>query len=86
MKDIYQNKGIKGFYAGSLPNLTRVLVKNSYRYPLMVGLPKFYNNNLPESINNNKFLLKLLTGSSIALVESIITCPIERIKVYFMTT
>eukprot|EP00347_Sterkiella_histriomuscorum_P019430 403341656 len=86
IKDIYQTKGIKGFYAGSLPNLTRVLIKNSYRYPLMVGLPRFYNENLPPAISQNKPLQKLLTGSSIALVESVITCPIERTKVYFMTT
>ncbi|CDW73269.1 UNKNOWN [Stylonychia lemnae] len=85
IKDIYQNKGIKGFYAGSLPNFTRVLIKNSYRYPLMVGMPNFYKNNLPRQIQDNKSIQKLLTGSSIGLVEATLTCPIERIKVYFMT-
>jgi Mitochondrial carrier protein len=52
----------------------------------MVGLPQFYNKNLPDSIRENKKLLKLLTGASIGLVEATLTCPIERIKVYFMTT
>ena len=77
---------MKGFYAGALPNMTRCLLKNSYRYPLLVGLPNFYKNYLPDSIKEHKSLLKLLTGCSIALVEATLLCPIERLKVYFMTT
>lgn len=42
IKDIFKIKGFMGFYAGSLPNLTRCVLKNSYRYPLMVGLPSFF--------------------------------------------
>ena len=39
-RDIYGRKGIaQGFYAGSIPNLTRCIMKNIYRYPLMIGLP-----------------------------------------------
>ncbi len=66
--------------------MSRCILKNTYRYPLMVGLPQFYNKNLPGQIRENKKLLKLLTGASIGLVEATLTCPIERIKVYFMTT
>ena len=45
---IYREKGVRnGLYAGSVPNLTRCLLKNTYRYPLMVGLPAFYGDNLP---------------------------------------
>jgi hypothetical protein len=51
----------------------------------MIGLPRFYNKNLPDQIKENKKLLKFLTGASIGLVEATLTCPIERIKVYFMT-
>lgn len=50
----------------------------------MVGLPSFYQAHLP--FKENKALLRLLTGASIALVEATLTCPIERVKVYFMTT
>ena len=39
IRHIYQTKGVRGFYAGSLPNMTRLLVRNSYKYPLIVGLP-----------------------------------------------
>lgn len=66
--------------------MSRCILKNTYRYPLMVGLPQFYNKNLPSQIKENKKFLKLLTGASIGLVEATLTCPIERIKVYFMTT
>jgi hypothetical protein len=68
-----------------MPNLGRILVKNAYRYPLMIGLPNFYKKVLPEKVNNNKVLQKLLTGSSIAIIESFIICPFERMKTYFMT-
>lgn len=37
---IYKEKGVKGFYAGALPNYVRCLIKNCYKYPLMIGLPK----------------------------------------------
>lgn len=85
MNDIFKNKGFTGFYAGALPNLCRCLLKNSYRYPLMVGLPSFYKRHLPLSIMEHKVLTKLMTGCSIAIVEAVVTCPIERLKVYFMT-
>ena len=77
---------MKGFYAGAVPNMVRCVLKNSYRYPLLVGLPNYYKTKLPESIREQKNLLKLLTALSIALVEATITCPVERLKVYFMTT
>lgn len=51
----------------------------------MIGLPNFYKKVLPEKVNNNKVLQKLLTGSSIAIIESFIICPFERMKTYFMT-
>jgi hypothetical protein len=54
VKEIYSTKGIKGFYAGALPNLSRCILKNTYRYPLMVGLPSFYNRNLPNMIKDHK--------------------------------
>lgn len=83
MREVYGHKGIKGFYAGSLPNFTRMFLKNIYRYPLMISLPHFYEQRVvgPE----NRKLSKLMTGFSIALFESCITCPIERAKVFFMT-
>jgi len=84
VQEIYTTKGVRGFYAGALPNMSRCLVKNTYRYPLMVGLPSFYQAHLP--FKDNKAFLRLLTGLSIALVEASLTCPIERVKVYFMTT
>jgi hypothetical protein len=53
---------------------------------MMVGLPTFFKNQLPASFQEHKALLKLMTGCSIALVEATMACPIERLKVYFMTT
>ena len=86
-KSIYTDKGIvKGFYAGSIPNLFRLTLRNSYKYPLLVGLPDFYRKRSPAVIQKNERALKLATGFSIALIESIITCPIDRMKTYLMTS
>jgi len=51
----------------------------------MVGLPNFYKKMLPIQIRENTSVLKLLTGGSIALVETTLLCPVERVKVHFMT-
>lgn len=68
-----------------MPNLTRLILRNSYKYPLLVGLPEFYKSKLPLMINQNNTILNILTGVSVALLESIITCPIERTKIFMMT-
>jgi len=60
-----------------------MFLKNVYRYPLMISLPHFYEQRL-VGVENRK-LSKLMTGFSIALFESFVTCPIERAKVFFMT-
>ena len=85
LKQIYREKGLyKGFYAGSLPNLTRVVLKNIYRYPLMIKLPNLIQQKIPLARNNRK-IAKALTGLSIAGVEAFILCPVERFKVIMMT-
>ena len=73
---------MKGFFAGSLPNAARIVLKNFYRYPLMVGTPQAITDY--TGIKNQQ-ALKGLTGGSIALIESFILCPFERLKVYLMT-
>ena len=42
-QEIKAQKGVyRGFYAGSLPNLGRILIKKVYRYPLMITMPPFF--------------------------------------------
>ena len=74
---------MRGFYVGSLPNLTRLIARNSYKYPLLIGLPQYYKSQTPEGTSD--VMLRLMTGFSVAAVEATITCPIERTKVYLMT-
>lgn len=86
VQNIYRNKGFfTGFYSGSLPNLGRILIKNSYRFPLIVGIPVYFEQNLPEEMVKNKHVLKLLSGTGISIFESLILCPFERMRTYFMT-
>lgn len=75
---------MRGFYAGSIPNLTRLVCRNAYKYPLLMALPEVFRNNFP-SLKDNEKTLKLATGLSIAFVETTINCPIERTKTFVMT-
>lgn len=85
-RTVYANKGFsQGFYAGSLPNLGRILIKNSYRFPLIIGAPVYFEANLPEKMTKSKHMVKLSSGIAIAFVESFIICPFERMRTYFMT-
>ena len=82
-RQIYHEKGVyRGFYAGSLPNATMRMLKNVYRYPLMIWLPHFYQTKCNIA---NQRVQKGLAGMSIAAIESAILCPFERVKVYLMT-
>ena len=42
MRNIFDKKGFKGYYAGFGVNLVRVTSKSAYRWPLMVYLLDFY--------------------------------------------
>ena len=72
----------RGFYAGSLPNASVRMLKNVYRYTLMIWLPYFYQTKC--NIKNQR-VQKGLAGISLVVIESAILCPFERIKVYMMT-
>jgi len=62
--------------------MTRLIARNSYKYPLLIGMPQFFKEYAP---GDNAWLLKLGTGFSVALLESLITCPIDRTKTFLMT-
>ena len=85
MKQIYTEKGFyRGFFSGSLPNLTRVVLKNLYRYPLMIKMPNIIEKKVPIARRDRK-VAKALSGLAIAAIEAFILCPVERIKVFMMT-
>lgn len=86
MRHVVATKGIiRGLYAGALPNITRLITRNTYKYPLIVGLPEIQRNKMPGLVRENPALAKLITGTSVALLESLITCPLDRLKVHLMT-
>jgi hypothetical protein len=83
---IKHDKGLKGFYSGYATNFTKQLFKSSYRYPLMTGLPRFYSNLLGAKFENHKYVIKLMTSLSIAIVEAGLITPFERLQVFIMTS
>lgn len=75
-----------GFYSGLVPNAVRVMIKQSYRWPMMIFFPNFFTNLYPRSWTARfKGLHKISAGISIATIETFFVCPIERIKVFLMT-
>ena len=52
----------------------------------MILIPKYYKELLPTTwIENYPALHKGFAGATIALFESFVTCPLERIKCQLMT-
>jgi hypothetical protein len=87
IKNIYLQKGIVGFYRGFVANFIRVISKNFYRWPMMIFFPRLYEKNLPLGARKKyPGLAKILTGLSIANLEILILCPLDRIKIFLMTS
>lgn len=73
-------KGWLGFYSGAIPNVMRVMLKQSYRYPLMIALPIVFG-----TLTSSVAYISIATGLSIALLEVWVITPLERFKVWLMT-
>lgn len=87
VKIIWSEKGLIGFYRGFVPNFFRVTSKQLYRWPMMLFFPQFYQKKLPNKITD-KFpgISKILCGLTIANIEIFLLCPLDRLKIYFMTS
>jgi hypothetical protein len=87
IKHIYLQKGISGFYYGFTPSLIRATSKNIYRWPMMMFFPRLYDKYVQVEIKSMfPGIVKFLTGLSIANIEIMILCPLDRIKVFLMTS
>ena len=49
-------------------------------------LPRFYSNLLGSKYENHKYIMKLMTSLSVALVEAGLITPFERLQVFIMTS
>jgi hypothetical protein len=87
-REIYRSKGLIGFHSGALPNTTRRAIKQTYRWPMMLFFPSVYREHILSKPMQQKYprLPKILTGLSIANFEIIVINPLERLKVWLMTS
>lgn len=81
IQGILAHKGVRGFYSGALPHLARLLIKQAYRYPLMLILPACYG-----ALVGRGLFTSFLTGLTIALGEIFLITPLERLKVWLITS
>ena len=70
IRQVYQTEGIRGFYSGFIANTMRAALKNTYRYPMMLFFPTFYQKTIPD-----KYKRKLATGVTIAALECFAITP-----------
>lgn len=75
-----QCHGYMKLYSGLIPNTVRASIKQAYRLPLMIAIPRGY-----RKVFKSENIVQTITGLTIALIESYIICPLERIKVWLMT-
>ncbi len=86
-RSIYKRDGLYGFYKGGVANCIRVVAKSLYRYPLVLFFQGIFDRMFPGMEHNAKALtvVKGLSALCVANAESVIVCPLERLKVFFMT-
>jgi len=91
VRHIWLNGGVTRFWAGILPAAVRSSTKELYRFPLMVSLPQFYHSKMSTVYSSgaltprDNICAKIFTAETIATLESVISCPLERCKVLLMT-
>ena len=83
-QQVYQNRGVAGFYAGGTMNFSRSLLKEAYRTPLRGYLKKAYSDMLGE--RNTAALNGGLISVTMMCADNIIILPLERLKVLLMTS
>jgi hypothetical protein len=80
IKNHVTKHGFLKLYTGFFPNLARACLKQSYRLPLMVYVPNVY-----RRYSSDEHKIQIATGISLAILESYLMCPLERIKIWLMT-
>jgi hypothetical protein len=88
LREINSKDGVRGFYKGGSMNLGRVMLKEAYRSPLRGFVKHFYATSLiPKNVEHKYPDLKnALTGLTMAVIDTFIVSPLERIKVWIMTS
>mmetsp|Transcript_20739 Transcript_20739/g.38589 ORF Transcript_20739/g.38589 Transcript_20739/m.38589 type:complete len:273 (+) Transcript_20739:437-1255(+) len=79
IRTTWVNHGMQKFYSGFTPSILRTCFKQAYRFPMMVSVPRMYRPFAKENA------AQALAGLSIAIFESFIICPFERLKVWLMS-
>jgi len=82
---IHKQKGVKGFYAGFWVSCLRNASKASYRWPLSVYLIHKFRQEF-KKVGWGIGFAGTAAGLVTAVVESVILCPMERTKVWLMTS
>jgi transmembrane carrier protein len=78
-QNIYQEKGLRGFYPGAQYYFLGAICKQLGRIPALEQLPKRFEGLVPEHWESNYGLPNIATGATIATVEAGLFGPLERV-------
>jgi hypothetical protein len=84
-RETLSEKGLVGFYTGWGWNTARLTARALIRFPLMDGIPRFYDDLFSWDKKESRYLNQTLTAGTIAAIESLLT-PIERMRILKMTS
>lgn len=88
VKSTYRQYGLRGYYHGFIPNLTKKIPAQAYRWTLLLQLPQFYMGLWREISERPRLhpdytgliFANILSGLSIAACETLIASPFEACK------
>lgn len=79
--NIYNSRGIIGFYKATPASIVKILNPESYRGALMINVPKYIGENLPEKYNTS-ISTSLISLPFISAIDPAIICPISRMRIH----
>jgi hypothetical protein len=81
VKHLWRSQGFKGLYAGSRATFLRRTIRETYHWPVMLLINRFWKHIIPEKINKDNLATNIVTGNSMALVQACVTLPFERLLI-----
>jgi len=79
--ELFQEEGFWGFYTGFGANLGRVMVKQFWRWPVLMGFPSYLEKKKITPLKG-----QLYTGLTLATLDAFGTTPLEKARIVLITS
>lgn len=82
-QQLFKEGGLRALYRGFVPQLTKMTIKQTWCWPVMMGLPSYLENS--RTVNVRPMTSQLLTGLALAVIDAGLTTPLEKIRIRSIT-